>query len=186
MSTLIGPTVELIARANLHPALSDLLLEAAPEVHGRAGLFKRQGEFPAPLEHEFRISADAIRFYKSGKSFLYRSLPFWLASLVNRILVAFVPVVVVLIPVMRIIPALYRWRIRLRIYRWYRVLLVLEQGMIAHLATEEREELLGRLDRIEEEVNKMKMPASFGDQFYVLRQHIGFVRNRLMGSTQSN
>ena len=183
---LIGPTVEIIARANLHPALSDLLLEAATEVHGRAGLLKRQGEFPAPLEHEFRISADAIRFYKSGKGFLYRSLPFWVASLVNRILVAFVPVVVVLIPVMRIIPVLYRWRIRLRIYRWYRVLLVLEQGMIAHLGSEKREELLGRLDRIEEEVNKMKMPASFGDQFYVLRQHIGFVRNRLMGSTQSN
>ncbi len=108
---LIGPTVEIIARANLHPALSDLLLEAATEVHGRAGLLKRQGEFPAPLEHEFRISADAIRFYKSGKGFLYRSLPFWVASLVNRILVAFVPVVVVLIPVMRIIPVLYRWRI---------------------------------------------------------------------------
>ena len=58
---LVGPTVELIARSDLHPALSDLLLEAAREVHGRAGLFKRQGEFPAPLEHEFPISPEAIR-----------------------------------------------------------------------------------------------------------------------------
>ena len=183
---LIGPTVELIARSDLHPALSDLLLEAATEVHGRAGLLKRRGEFPAPLEHEFRISADASRFYKSGKSFLYRSLPFWLASLVNRILVAFVPMVVVLIPGLRIIPVLYRWRIKLRIYRWYRVLLVLEQDLIAHLASEKREELLGRLDHIEEEVNKMKVPASFADQFYVLRGHISFVRSRLMDSTQSH
>jgi hypothetical protein len=179
---LIGPTVELIARSNLHPALSDLLLEAAREVHGNAGLFRRRGEFPAPLEHEFRISSDAIRFYKSGKSFLYRYLPYWLASLVNRTLVVVVPMVVVLLPGLRTIPAFFRWRIRLRIYRWYRALLVLEQDLIAPLAPEERKELIGRIDHIEEEVNKMKVPAYFADQFYVLRGHIGFVRDRLMKS----
>ena len=180
---LIAPTVELIARPDLHPALSDLLLEAATEVHGKAGLLKRQGEFPAPLEHEFRISSDATRFYKSGKSFLYRSLPFWLASLVNRILVAFVPMIVLLIPVLRIIPGVYRWRVRSRIYRWYRLLLVLEQQLVAASGSEKREALLSRLDQIDEEVNKMKVPASFGDQFYVLRQHIGFVRSRLTEDT---
>ena len=110
---LIGPTVELIARPTLHPALSDLLLEAAREVHGNASLLQRRGEFPAPLEHEFRISADARRYYTSGKSFLYRYLPFGLASLVNRILVVFVPLVVILIPVLRSIPMLYKWRIKL-------------------------------------------------------------------------
>src|SRR5512143_2277186 len=172
--SLIGPTVELIARADLHPALSDLLLEAAQEVHGKSGLFKRRGEFPAPLEHEFQISADASRYYKSGKSFLYRYLPFRLASLMNRIIVVAVPMVVILLPGLRIIPALYRWRIKLRIYRWYRALLLLERDLITRLAREEREELLGRLDHIEEEVNKMKMPASFADQFYVLRGHIDF------------
>ena len=84
--TMIGPTVELIARDTLHPALSDMLIEAAREVHGGASLFRRAGEFPAPLEHEFRISDDATRYYKSGKGFLYRSLPFWLASLADRML----------------------------------------------------------------------------------------------------
>jgi len=182
--SLIGPTVELIARADLHPALSDLLLEAAQEVHGKSGLFKRRGEFPAPLEHEFNISADAIRYYKSGKSFLYRYLPFRLASLMNRIIVVAVPMVVVLLPGLRIIPALYRWRIKLRIYRWYRALLMLERDLVTRLALEEREELPKRLDHIEEEVNKMKMPASFADQFYVLRGHIDFVRDRLMKKTQ--
>jgi hypothetical protein len=181
--SLIGPTVELIARAYLHPALSDLLLEAGSEVHGNPGLFKHRGEFPTPLEHEFHISADASRYYKSGKSFLYRYLPFRLASLMNRILVVAVPIAVVLLPGLRIIPALYRWRIKLRIYRWYRALLMLERDLITRLAREEREELFGRLDHIEEEVNKMKMPASFADQFYVLRGHIDFVRDRLMKST---
>src|SRR5204863_7383951 len=64
---LIAPTVELVARDNLHPAISDLLIEAARQVHGGATLLQRAGEFPAPLEHEFRISDDATRYYKSGK-----------------------------------------------------------------------------------------------------------------------
>jgi hypothetical protein len=183
---LIGPTVELIARPDLHPALSDLLLEAATEIHGKAGLLKRQGEFPAPLEHEFRISSDAARFYKSGKGFLYRSLPFWMASLTNRILVVCVPIMVLLIPVLRIIPLLYRWRIRLRILRWYRALLHLEKDLIAHPESEMQEDFLSRLDQIEREVNKMRVPAYFGDQFYVLRQHIGFVHDRLVGSTHTH
>ena len=80
---LISPTVELIARSDLHPALSDLLLEAATEVHSAPVLTHKRGEFPALMEHEYRISADAARFYKSGKSFLYKYLPFWLATIVK-------------------------------------------------------------------------------------------------------
>jgi TRAP-type uncharacterized transport system substrate-binding protein len=179
---LISPTVELIARSDLHPALSDLLLEAATEVHSRASIFQRRGEFPMPLEHEYPISSDASRYYKSGKSFLYRYLPFWMASMVNRILVVFVPMILILIPGLKSIPAIFRWRMKLRIYRWYRLLLIVEQDMIEHLTPEKRTELLERLDRIEEEVNKMKVPASFADQFYVLRGHINFVRERLTSS----
>ena len=183
--SLIGPTVELIARADLHPALSDLLLEAAREVHGKPGLFKRRGEFPAPLEREFPISLDAGRFYKSGKSFLYRYLPYRLANLVNRFLMVAVPMIVVLLPGLRSIPALYRWRTRLRIYRWYRALLVLERDLVAQKATGEREKILEQLDRIEEQVKRMKVPASFADQFYVLRGHIDFVRDRLLKNMQA-
>jgi hypothetical protein len=179
---LIGPTVELIARSDLHPALSDLLIEAAHEIHGGAGLLRRKGEFPAPLSQEFSISDDAARYYKSGKGFLYRSFPFWMASMVNRILVVFVPMIVLLIPGLRMIPAIYRWRISLGIYRWYRALLVLEQELLTHVDPEKRQELFSRLDRIEEAVNNMKVPASFAEQFYVLRGHIGFVRARLINN----
>jgi hypothetical protein len=180
---LLSPTVELIARADLHPALSDLLLEAATEVHSRAGRYQRQGEFPAPLEHEYRISSDAQRFYKSGKSFLYRYLPFWLASLLNRILVVIVPMILVLIPGLKSIPAIYRWRMRLRILRWYRALLVLEGNLSLDITPEKKEELLHRLNRIEQTVNSLKLPASFADQFYSLRGHIAIVRARLMSDT---
>lgn len=175
---VIGPTVELIARENLHPALSDMLIEAAREVHSGPRLLQRAGEFPAPTEHEFRISEDARRYYSSGKGFLYRSLPFWLASIADRALVVFVPIFVLLIPGLKMIPTLYRWRIRSRIYKWYGKLIALERAMLAQPTPGERKELLKRLDDIETDVNKMKMPLAFADQFYVLRDHIGFVRDR--------
>lgn len=176
---LLAPTVELITRERLHPALSDLLLEAAREVHSGAGLLRRKGEFPAPIEQEIRISGEASRFYKSGKSFLYRYLPFRFASLVNRILVVFVPMIVLLLPAMRLIPAIYRWRFRSRISRWYRGLLMIEQDLLPQVAADQRKALIERLDNIEEAVNRMKVPASFADQFYGLRGHITFVRARL-------
>ena len=176
---LLAPTVELIAREHLHPALSDLLIEAAQEVDSAPGFLRRKGEFPAPIEQGIRISSEASRFYKSGKSFLYRSLPYRFASLVNRTVVVLLPMIVLLLPVLRLIPAIYRWRFRSRIFRWYRGLLMIEQDLITQLAPEKRETLMERLDNIEEAVNRMKVPASFADQFYGLRGHITIVRDRL-------
>lgn len=177
--TLVCPTVELIARDNIHPALSDLLLAAAVEIHSRAALFQNRGDFPATLEHEFKISADAKRFYKSGKSFFYRYLPFWLASLINRIVVVFVPLIIILIPGLKSIPALFRWRMSLRINRWYRLLLTVEHEAMTQTSAEHQALLAARLDEIESEVNDIKVPASYGNQFYILRTHIHFVRNKI-------
>ncbi|EIJ45679.1 TRAP-type putative transport system periplasmic protein [Herbaspirillum sp. GW103] len=175
---LIAPTAELVAREDLHPALSDLLIAAAREVHGKANVLQKAGEFPAPLEHEYPISDDAARYYKSGKTFFYRTLPFWLASLVDRAVVIVLPVILLLIPGVRLVPMLYGWRVRSRIYRWYGELIALERG-VSRESPEEQAEMLRRLDEIEMAVNRMKMPLAFADQFYVLREHIGFVRARL-------
>jgi TRAP-type uncharacterized transport system substrate-binding protein len=178
---LVGPTVELIARDSLHPALSDLLLEAAREVHGAASPFKKRGEFPAPLEHEFRISEDASRYYESGKSFLYRTFPFWAASLITRSLTIIVPLALFVIPALQLVPSIYRWRLESRIYRWYRVLLDIERDAFKPSADHKRrEELLRHLDHIEHTVNKIVVPASCGNHFYELRLHINFVRDKLL------
>ena len=182
---LIATTVELVARPDLHPALSDLLIEAAREVHGRGGLLQRRGEFPAPLEHEYSISDDAARFYKTGKGFLYRHFPFWLASLVDRTMLALVPIIVLLIPAMRLVPWLYRWRIRARIFRRYGELMAVERAMLAEVESEQQKELLKRVDEIEKSVIKIKIPSSFADELYVLRTHINFVRNRLKSGLEN-
>ena len=176
---LVGPTVELLARPELNAAIADLLLEAAREVHGKASMLQNKGEFPNPVEHEFKISPDASRYYKSGKKFLYQQLPFWIASLLNRILVAFIPMILVLIPGLRLISAAYRWRIQLRLYRWYRTLLVLERELTREITPAKSREMHARLSEIETAVQHMKVPASYADRFYGLRGHIDYVRAKL-------
>jgi TRAP-type uncharacterized transport system substrate-binding protein len=177
---LVGPTVELVARKDLNPAMSDLLIGVAQEVHGKASILQKQGEFPAPLEHEFTISDDAARYYKSGKSFTYKYIGnFWLASLINRIAVYFLPLVIVLIPALRFFPNAYKFRIRLRFYHCYRRLIRLEREAMGTLTDEQRQDLLRRLDELVEAVNKLKVPASLADQFYALRGYIKFVHGQL-------
>lgn len=175
---LVGPTVELVARENLHPALSDLLIAAAREVHGGPGLFRNAGEYPAPLARDFPLSREAVRYYKSGEQFLYKWFPFWLASLLDRLLVVLVPLVVAVLPISRLVPALYRWRIRSRIYRWYGALMRIERDMQLTPSPEERAVLVARLDEIAAAVRNLRTPASFGDQLYVLRDHVAAVRKR--------
>jgi TRAP-type uncharacterized transport system substrate-binding protein len=176
---LIGPTVELVAREDLHPALSDLLIQAAREVHGGPGMFRTAGEFPAPLARDFPISPDAERYYKSGEQFLYKRLPFWLASLLDRLLVVLLPLLVVIIPATRIAPALYRWRVRSRIYRWYGALMTIERDMHSQHEPDQRAAVLHRLDEIAAAVGELQTPLSFADQLYVLRDHVAKVRRRL-------
>ncbi|TMH68337.1 MAG: C4-dicarboxylate ABC transporter substrate-binding protein, partial [Betaproteobacteria bacterium] len=180
--TMVAPTVELLARPGLHPALSDMLIQAAQEVHGRATLLQRAGEFPAPLEHEYRVSEDATRYYTSGKGFAYKHLPFWLASLVDRIVIVLVPLAVILIPGAKLVPWLYKWRVNARIYRRYGELMALERVAFGQTTPEQRADLLKRLDEIERRIITGKLPASVAEQLYVLRQHIQFVRSQIAQS----
>jgi hypothetical protein len=176
---LVAPMVELVARPSLHPALSDLLIEAAQEVHGTAGLLQRAGQFPNAVAHEFPISEDASRYYRSGKSFFYRTLPFWLANLADRALVLLLPVAVLIFPALRVVPALYRWRMRSRIYRYYGALIAIERSAMRLSGEEERRALIVELDYIEESLDTIKLPLAYADALYVLREHVGFVRSRL-------
>ncbi len=177
---MVAPTVELLSHTDLHPALSDLLIEAALEVHSRATLLQNAGQFPTPQIHSFPISTEAARYYKSGRSFAYRYLPFWLASLFTRAAVILVPLFVVVIPGLRYLPQLYNWRIRRRIHRRYGELMALEREALAGNMSEEwRAVLLERVDEIERATIKVKMPGSHAEALYALRQHLRFVRERL-------
>ena len=80
---LLATTAGLVARESLHPALIDLIMQAASDVHGGGGLFEQRGEFPSPDYNEFPLSKEAVRFYEHGPPFLQRYLPFWAATSVG-------------------------------------------------------------------------------------------------------
>ncbi len=181
--TLVSPMATLAAHESTHPALIQLLLQAAQEVHGEAGVFQRPGEFPRAGAADFPLSPDAERFYKAGKPFLQRYLPFWAANLIDRTVVMLVPVFALLIPVLKFAPPLYVWRVRSRIYRRYGELKFLEAELEADPQRYRRAEWLARLDDIEESVQHIPTPLAFSDMLYTLRLHLDLVRATVLRRT---
>jgi hypothetical protein len=173
---LIGPMAELISTTKLHPAMTDLILDVARSIHGSSGMFQKHAEFPAPIAHHIKLSEDAEHFYKSGKTFLYRYLPFWLASLIGRLFVIFLPVLIVIIPLFRSTPAILRWLGELRIRRRYRALLKLEEEIKNEVDEEKLSGLYKEFEDIDHDVRNMRVRPAFAEQFYFLRVHIDYVR----------
>jgi TRAP transporter TAXI family solute receptor len=181
-SHLIAPTATMVARADLHPALLDLLVQAASQIHGGTGWFQQQGQFPSSRYTEVPVAREAAKFYKDGAPLLQQYMSFWLANFFDRMWVIVVALGALLIPLSRVVPPLYVWRIRSRLYRWYGQLRVVEQEL-ADAPDEERAKtcaaLMQRLDEIEAAVNQISIPLPFTDALYSLRSHIQFVRQRV-------
>lgn len=176
---VLAPTANLIVRDDLHPALQSLLLQAASEVHGKSGFFQDAGEFPAYKDQMLPLSPDAARYYKSGPSFLQRYLPFWLAVLVDRLIVLLVPIVALLIPLLRIAPAIYTWRVRSKVFRCYGELKFLEEDLKHHFDAAKLAEYRRRLDTLDDEASQLHVPLGFTDLVYTLREHVNLVRHIL-------
>ncbi|HVN43575.1 MAG TPA: TAXI family TRAP transporter solute-binding subunit [Steroidobacteraceae bacterium] len=183
--TLVANKGSLIVRENLHPALQYLLLEAASEIHGAPGIFNRSGQFPAAEPVDLPLSEQARRFYQSGRPFLQRYLPFWMAVLVERLLILLIPVVGVIYPVVKILPNLYRWSMQRRIYRLYGELKLLETELEARPSGAPADDLSARLVDLEQRANRLRVPAAFAHLLYTLRMHIGLVRSSLIGRSSA-
>ena len=181
--SLVATTATLLLRPNTHPAIVDLLLEAASEVHGAPGIFQKPREFPKATDVDFPLSEEAGRYYTSGKPFLQRYLPFWAATLIDRMVVMLIPLVALLIPVLKVAPGLYSWRVRSRIYRRYGELKFLEAELDAGADRHTREQWLNRLDAIESDVNGIRTPLAYADMLYTLRVHIELVRAAVLRRT---
>lgn len=180
---LIAPTATLVAREDLHPALIDLFAQASVIIHGRSGWFRRQGEFPNASYNEIPVVPQAAKLYREGPPFLQRYLPFQVANFFERMWIVIVALGALLLPLSRVVPPLYVWKVRSRIYRWYGQLRIVEQT-IEEVLPDKRAEVypaqLQRLAEIEEKVNQISIPLSFADELYRLRSHIDFVRQRIM------
>lgn len=179
--TLVAPTGALVVRDSIHPALIDLFLEAAIEVHQTGNLTTPFHFFPSPKNVDFPLSSDAERYLKQGPTFLRRVLPFWAAVMVERLIIMLVPLITLMIPLFKIAPPAYRWGIRRKIYRWYEQLKQVEEDWKAAGRDGERDVFVDQLDQIQDQVAQVKIPLSYAEDLYHLRLHILFVRQLVTG-----
>ena len=176
---LLAPKASLVVRGDLHPAIQYLLLRAAGEIHSPPELFRKAGQFPAPESIDLPLSDNALQYYKSGRPFLQRHLPFRLAVLAQQALVVLIPVFGVLYPLLRLAPAMYGWAMRHRVYSLYGELKFLEQDLASRGARDDKSDLIARLDRLDERASRFRVPTAFRPLLYTLRLHITLIRQRL-------
>jgi TRAP-type uncharacterized transport system substrate-binding protein len=175
---LIATTTTLLARGDVHPALLQLLSQATLSVHGNAGWFNRAHEFPRASGDNFPLAPEAERTLRTGVPTLQRYLPFSWANLVERMWLALGIIIAVLLPLGKIAPPLYAFRVRSRVFRWYGQLRDLEERWEAGNA--QAVDLLDELKTMEHRVEKIIVPLSYADELYALRNHIDLVRQKLL------
>jgi TRAP transporter TAXI family solute receptor len=174
--TMLATTASLVANDDLHPALIQLLLEAAHDVHFTGGFFEAPREFPSPIGVDIAINPNAKRYFRDGPSFLYRYLPFRYANWLDRMKLLIAPMLMLLVPLFKFFPPLYRYGIRRRIYRWYRILREIDQKLKQHEDdnVDFSPDIL-RLKSLETELAQVSVPLSYMEEFYNLRLHVNYV-----------
>ncbi len=109
---------------------------------------------------------------------LYRYLPFWLASIFDRIGVV-LPIAAIVLSIARYAPPAYSWFIQNRINRCYGELRYLEDELDRAGAEGDRSDFARRLHEIEDRVASLSTPVSYSPRLYTLRAHIELVRSKL-------
>ncbi|WP_404604941.1 TAXI family TRAP transporter solute-binding subunit [Caballeronia udeis] len=179
--TLLAATALLVSKDTLHPALAYLLLEAARTVHGGEDYFTPLGAFPNLNTDEFPISDESVRYFKSGRPFLQRYLPFWLASFIERRLLILVPFMALLIGLLQALPRMAAARIKNRLVVWYREIKSLEDEIwrTPQPTPDQIAQWREEIENIDANASQIRMPQRYFQDVYALKQAIGVVRERI-------
>ena len=173
---LVAPTTALITRNTTHPALLQLFSQAANVIHGGAGWFRRAREFPNIENNDLPMAKEAERAIKADTPLMQRYMPFWVANLVERMWLVMGIIIAIMLPLSRIVPPLYAFRVRSRIFRWYGQLRDIE----VRIEAEDNAQLLRELDLLEGRAEKVSVPLSYTEELYALRSNIQLVRKKLL------
>jgi len=177
---LVSTEAMLVARGNVHPAIVNLMLELVRDDHDDQGYFEAPNEFPSVEQVDLKVSQDAIRHRRFGRNLLYHHTPFWVATVLERVIIILLPLLAVMLPLSRFLPGILRWRVRSRIYRWYGELMLLERDVQSRAGELPIQRWLADLDRMQRGVERVKAPPSFASEVYTLREHIDLVRRRVL------
>nr|WP_184528243.1 TAXI family TRAP transporter solute-binding subunit [Variovorax sp. Sphag1AA] len=179
--SLLAATTSLLSREETHPAIRQLFAQNAQTLHGGAGWFHRARDFPNTRTSELPVSPEGDRAINGTPPFWQRYLPFWASNLVERMWLVLGGLLVLMLPLTRVVPPLYQFRVRRRVFRWYARLRDVEHKLDTHKG--EREALLKELDELDRVVNKVAVPLSYADELYALRNNIYAVRKRVLAGT---
>lgn len=175
---LVASTTSLLARDGTHPALLTLFAQKAQKLHSSSGWFNRAREFPNSRNSELPIAKEADRAMNEPVPMLQRYLPFWVANLIERMWLVLGILLAIMLPLSRIVPPLYQFRVRSRVFRWYGRLREIENELETGKA--DAAELLKSLNALEAQAEKVSVPLSYADELYALRNHIHLVRKKLL------
>jgi TRAP transporter TAXI family solute receptor len=177
--SIVASTITLVVRDDVHPALVYLLMSIVDDVHEPPSLIHKENEFPSDQDTDLPLNPQAETYYKSGKPFLQRYLPFGLASLVERLLKVGVPVLLILLPFFRALPAFYQWRIKRRLALVYRQLREVERGVHSPDAAHPLEHYEAEILHIERRLRAERIPVMYSNELYALREHIEVARRQI-------
>lgn len=172
----IAPVAEIVAKKDLNAATIYLLMKISKKYFSKSGMLRTENEFPANAGLSFSLNEDADNYLKSGPSFLFQYLPFWVAVWVDRMLKLSVPLLAIFIPLFNLIPSISDYRKKLRFANIYRDLKMIEQAMGDH---QDQEKLSNQLTDIDQRARELKVSDFHTKDIYDLRMHIDAVRMRL-------
>jgi TRAP-type uncharacterized transport system substrate-binding protein len=175
---LLAPEASLVVRKELHPAIQYLLLDAASQIHADPGIFQRAGEHPGAEPIDLPLSVQAQNFFKTGRPFLQRYLPFWLAVFLGQLAFLLIPIVGVAYPLLRVVPFMYSWGVQRGIFRLYDELRRVEEELQRDNG-EPSPALVAKINRLEARANQLRVPASILHRLYSLRRDIHLVLGRI-------
>ncbi|MBD9482252.1 PhnD/SsuA/transferrin family substrate-binding protein [Pseudomonas sp. PDM14] len=175
----LGPVATLVSGESFHPSLTPLILEAARNVLKNGSLLDPAGQYPARPPLSLQTLSEAEYYYDKGLPILQRYLPFRIASLADRYIILAIPLLVLLFPLFKAIGPIYQWRIRARIYRWYKHLREIDQRLYKGNLSSDLSAEISRLENLEDELARVEVPLSYSSELYELHMHLRYMIERL-------
>ncbi len=177
--SLLATTTSLLTREETHPALRQLFAQAAQGLHSEAGWFNRARDFPNTRTSELPVSPEGDRAINGTPPFWQRYLPFWASNLLERMWLVIGGLIVLLLPLSRVVPPLYTFRVRRRVFRWYARLRDIETKLEKDKG--DHRQLLNELDELDRVANQIAVPLAHAEELYALRRNIDAVRQWALG-----
>jgi len=188
-TNLLSTVAAVVVRKDLDPALVRFFAKAVRQAGQKKVLFKEGVQFPSLDYLWIPVHEEAKRYFEEGDTFLEKIFPYWIALKINRLKILLLPVLTLLIPLLKGILPVWKWRIRKKIYRWYKILEDIDRKS-SSFTTEQILEAIKTLENMQTEVNEQTdVPLSYMGEFYMLKTHIQFIMdklNKLLKSKQSD